>query len=44
MQNLSDDPAQQIITYPDDVISNVTQSKATFIIQRVAKANEAYKN
>ena len=32
------------ITYPGDMILNVTKSKATLIIQRVAKANEIYKS
>ena len=44
MQNLSNNPAQQIITYPDDIMLHVTQSKATLIIQRVAKANNTFKS
>ena len=44
MQNLSNCPPQQIITYPDDIILNVTQSKATFIIQRCRKANKTSKS
>ena len=37
MQNLSNPPPKQIITYPDDVKLNVTQPKATFIIQRAGR-------
>ena len=51
MLNFGDDkcricqiPAHQIITYPDRIILNVTQSKATLIIQRVVKANDTFKS
>ena len=44
MENLSNNPARQIITYPDDMMLNLTQSKATFIIQRAVKANETFKS
>ena len=44
MKTSSNYPCKKIITYPDEMILNITQFKAIFTIQIVAKANNTFKS